>query len=29
MESVNDDWFPSVIPIKEYDNVIDPDTPRQ
>ena len=29
MESVDDDWFPAVIPIKEYDNVIDPDKPRQ
>ena len=23
MENINDDWFPSVIPIKEYDTVVD------
>ena len=29
MNIFKDDWFSSVIPIKEYDNVVDPDKPRQ
>ena len=29
MENIKDDWFPSVIPIKEYDTVVDLDKPRQ
>ncbi len=29
MNIFKDDWFSSVIPIKEYDTVVDLDKPRQ